>query len=1157
MRARVSLLLACLLATVLPATPAHAAPPADFRTALIVGAGLDGPSGFEIAPDGRIFVLERAGTVKIVKNGVLLPTPFAYLPSEASGDRGLIGIAFDPEFGVTNHYVYFYYTGLDLHNRVVRFDASGDVGTDGPFTIFRTRSLSQHLHVGGSIRFGPDGKLYVAVGDNGYASNAQLLTNPHGKLLRINRDGTIPADNPFYGRPGTEQAIWAYGFRNPWRFQFDAATGALYGGDVGDFTWEEVNRIVRGGNYGWPLREGFCTADCAGFTDPVHVYPHDGESAAVTGGPVYRGTRLPEAYRGNLFFGDYAKGFIRRAELDAAGTVTAVHDFDPVAGSVVDIKEAPDGSLYYLTYIPGRLYRIGYELGNHSPSAVATADVTKGTGPLTVHFDGTGSTDPDGDPVGYAWDFGDGTTSTDPAPVKSYPDTGVYPVTLTVDDGRGHTAQAVPIMIQVGIPPAVTIAVPADESRYRAGDVITYNAFATDGAGFDLDDNDIRTTVLLHHGTHTHPFAGPLTGRAGSFTVPVTGESSADTWYGITVTATDANGLSTSATIEIRPVTAPLTITTDPPGLAVHLDGVPVSTPHRVLGVAGFQREIYAPPTAVAADGTVHHFTGWSDGGAIRHPITTADGPSVHTATYAPSPDFTAAFFNNRTLAGTPVLSRSDPAVDFVWGADPPAPGVVADGFSARWTKRQYFAAGRYRFTTVTDDGVRLYIDRELVLDRWQGQSGTAHDWVGDLGAGTHTITMEYYDEGGDAVATLGWTATTDQPDAHFTARYWNTPGTGSAPTIPVASPALTRTEPAVDHDWAGGSPDPAISADHFAARWTRTVSLAPGEYEFTVTADDGVRLTVDGQRLIDAWADSGATAHTATTVVGGGPHTVELDYYENGGDAVAALSWRQTADAADPPDYAAEYWNAPGRPPAVPTTAPDLARAEPAVDADWGGGSPDPAITPDGFVARWTRTDTLPAGVYRFSGASDDGIRVFVDGVPVVDRWVNQNATFSADRALAAGPHEIRVEYYEDGGGALARFGYRRVADAGPAGGWTASYFGNPDLAGPPLVTRDDDAVDFDWGDGAPHPDVPADGFSARWTRTAAYPAGTHRMTVTGDDGVRVLVDGVIVIDGWSDHGPTTFTTDVPLTAGEHTVAVEYYERVGGALARFVQIRS
>src|ERR671922_389996 len=210
-----------------------AAPPADFQTSLVIGDGLNGPSGFEIAPDGRLFILERAGKIKIVKNGQLLPTPFADLPSEDTGDRGLIGIAFDPDFGVSNHYVYFYYTGHDLLNHLVRFNAAEDVGTDGPVELFRTSSPSQLLHVGGSIRFGPDGKLYFAVGDNGNGALAQELDNPHGKILRINKDGSIPADNPFAGDPGKLAAIWAYGFRNPWRFPIYQPPRRPFRGAVG------------------------------------------------------------------------------------------------------------------------------------------------------------------------------------------------------------------------------------------------------------------------------------------------------------------------------------------------------------------------------------------------------------------------------------------------------------------------------------------------------------------------------------------------------------------------------------------------------------------------------------------------------------------------------------------------------------------------------------------------------------------------------------------------------------------------------------------------------------------------------------------------------------------------------------------------------------
>ncbi|GAA2619908.1 hypothetical protein GCM10010399_58760 [Dactylosporangium fulvum] len=1150
---------ACIAATLLLVTaPAKAAPPDGFQTSLVVGAGLDGPSGFEVAPDGRIFILERTGKIKIFKDGRLLPQPFAELPSEATGDRGLIGIAFDPDFGTANHYVYFYYTGLDLLNHLVRFDASTDVGTDGPYTIFQTQSLSQHLHVGGSIRFGPDGKLYFAVGDNGYSSNAQDLSNPHGKILRINKDGSIPADNPFSGQAGKVGAIWAYGFRNPWRFQFDSATGRLYGGDVGDFTWEEVNRIVKGGNYGWPLKEGKCTADCAGFVDPIYTYNHDGESAAVTGGPVYHGTMFPAGYRGNLFFGDYAKGFIRRAELDGSGNVTAVHDFDTNAGSVVDLKEAPDGSLYYLNYYPGELRRITYNTTTHLPVANATADVTKGLQPLTVHFSSAGSSDPDGDTLAYRWDFGDGTTSTAANPAKTYANIGVYTAQLTVSDGHDEVP-AKPIVVQVGVPPKVTVAVPADGALYRAGDTITYNAFATDAAGFDLNDGAIKTEVRLHHHTHFHPFVGPLTGRAGTFTIPTTGEASADTWYEIIVTATDTNGLSTSKSINIYPRKSHITLRTEPAGLGTMLDGVPVATPLTVEGVIGFQRELAAPPTAVAADGTVYHFTGWSDGKAIRHTIATPEADATYTATYAPSPAFSGAYFANKNLSGTPVLTRSDPQVNFVWGPSAPDPAVPADEFSVRWTKTQYFAAGRYRFTTVSDDGMRLFIDNKRVIDQWRGQSGTAYTYVGDLGAGNHTIVLEYFDEGGDALAKLDWDTTTDQPAQSFLAKYWNTPGAGSAPAMPTGTPTVSRQEPEIDHDWGAGSPAAGVTPDHFVARWTGTLIFTQGEYDFTVTADDGVRLSVDGVRVIDKWIDQGPTSYTARVLLDSGPHNIVMDYYDNGGDAMARLRYLKVGDVQDSSAYTAEFWNTPtaADSPPIPTRAPDLVRQDTSVNFDWGGGSPDPAIAPDHFVARWTRTDMLPAGVYRFSGASDDGIRVFVDNVPVVDRWQNQNAPYSVDKVLLSGTHTIRVEYYENGGGALVGFDYERIGDVVPQDGYTAEYFTNMNLAGAPALTRQDDTVNFDWGDGSPDPAIPADGFSARWTRSAQLVAGYYAFTVTADDGVRLFVDGVKVLDKWVDQGPTRYSVTRALAEGTHTIVLEYYEHGAGAVARMDVVKT
>ncbi len=615
-----------------PLVPAvHAAPPANFQTTQIIGSGLDGPSAFEFAPDGRIFILQRTGEVKIYKNNQLLATSFVVLPSIASGDRGLIGIAFDPDFS-TNHYVYFYYTGLDKLNHLVRFDASTDVGTN-QFQLYQTSSPSEQLHIGGTTRFGPDGKIYFAIGDNGYGPNAQDLSNPHGKILRITKDGTVPTDNPFYGQPGKLPEIWAYGLRNPWRFQFDSATGALYDGDVGNDSWEEIDRIVKGGNYGWPTCEGKCVPANVAYIDPLYTYPHNingvFQSSAVTQGPVYHGNMFPAEYQNNIFYGDYARGTIRRLTLDNNGNLTGDYDFDMQAGSVVDLKTAADGSIYYITYYPGRMYRISYSTSNHVPVANTSADNLKGTNPFTVHFSSAGSYDPDSTPLTYAWDFGDGTNNNLANPTKIYTHDGTYTVELTVSDGV-NTAQAIPIVIQVGCPPTVTIGLPANGSTYKSGDLITVNALAIDCAGFDINDAALSTTVKFHHTTHIHPFLDNLPGRSNTFTVPVTGEPSPDTWFEIDVTATDTNGLATTAVTNIYPIKSNMTFAAQPTGLQILLDGQPTPTTQTIQGVVGFQREVNFND-GQQAGGVCYGFDHWSDGGAQKHTITTPISDTTYT----------------------------------------------------------------------------------------------------------------------------------------------------------------------------------------------------------------------------------------------------------------------------------------------------------------------------------------------------------------------------------------------------------------------------------------------------------------------------------------------------------------------------------------------
>ncbi len=1123
-----------------------ASPPANFQTTPIVASGLNGPSGFEIAPDGRIFVLERTGKIKIIKNGVLLDTPFADLPSVASGDRGLIGIAIDPEFGVSNHYVYFYYTGTDLLNRLVRFDASTDVGTNGPFVLYQTNSPSQELHVGGSIGFGLDGKLYFAVGDNGYPPNAQNLSNPHGKLLRINKDGSIPIDNPFFGQPGALPEIWAYGMRNPWRFQFDSVTGYLYDGDVGDFTWEEINKIEKGKNYGWPTYEGMCVISCGNVVNPIYAYNHDGESAAVTGGPVYRGDMFPQDYDGSLFFGDYAKGFIKRSTLDAFGNSTGIFDFDLNAGSVVDLKVAPDGSLYYITYYPGRLYQITYTTGNHKPIANATADNEKGIEPHTVTFSSAGSSDPDNDPITYLWDFGDGTTSTEANPTHTYVNKGTYTVELFVSDGP-NTSNAVPIVIQVGIPPTVNIGEPSDGSTYKAGDTIHWTASALDGAGFDINDSDIKTEILLHHGTHIHPFLGPIVGRQGQFTVPTTGEASPDTWFEIKVTATDTNGLFTTESVFVYPLKSQLTFATTPPGLQILLDGSPITTPKTIEGVVNFQREVSAQ-TIQELNGQFYQFDHWSDNGAPRHTITIEQTVTTYTAFFTQAQGYEAEYFNNTELQGTPALTRQDAKIDFVWGGGSPDPLIQDDNFSVRWIKNQYFAAGSYKFTTATDDGVRLFIDGNPIINEWHGNNASFNATV-DLTAGIHEIKMEYFEGAGLANARLEYDLAQNQsppppPSVGYAAEYY-------ANKTLTGEPAVTRTDPAIDFDWGGSSPDPAIiPADNFSARWTKTVDFVTGTYEFTATADDGVRVVVDGEIIIDKWIDQAPTTYKAQKVLAAGSHTIVMEYYENGGGAVAKLSYVKLSDTPPPSGtFSGEYFNN-----KTLTGAPVLSRSDALVNFDWGSGAPDPSVPADNFSARWTKTETFVDGTYEFTVTGDDGVRLYVDNELILDKWIDQApTTFKISKAMLAGDHIIKFEYYENGGGAVAKLSYQTdvTPPPPPTGSFTAEYFNNKDLLAPVVLTRQDNTIDFDWGGGSPDGLINANNFSARWTKTDTFVDGTYEFVVIADDGIRVKLDGVLILDKWIDQAPTTYTIQSPVTAGDHTIVVEYYENGGGAVAK------
>jgi glucose/arabinose dehydrogenase len=327
-----------------------------------VSGGLSSPTAMDFAPDGRLFVCLQGGQLRVIKNGSLLATPFLTLTVDSSGERGLLGVAFDPNFA-SNNFVYVYYTvpGSPAHNRVSRFTANGDVAVAGSeFVLLNLNNLSTaQNHNGGAIHFGPDGKLYIAVGENANPSNAQTLSNLLGKVLRINSDGSIPSDNPFFSTAGARQEIWALGLRNPFTFAFQPGTGRMFINDVGQGTWEEINDGVAGSNYGWSICEGVCSPPNANFRDPLFQYGHGSTSTtgcAIVGGGFYNPSvvQFPASFIGKYFFADLCTGWIR--VFDPSHNTAS--DFASGVSAPVDLRVATDGTLYYLSIGSGAVCRI-------------------------------------------------------------------------------------------------------------------------------------------------------------------------------------------------------------------------------------------------------------------------------------------------------------------------------------------------------------------------------------------------------------------------------------------------------------------------------------------------------------------------------------------------------------------------------------------------------------------------------------------------------------------------------------------------------------------------------------------------------------------------------------------------------------------------------
>lgn len=337
--------------------------PAGF-TREVAATGLTLPVAMAFAPDGRVFVTEKEGKIRVVKDGVVLETPFATIPVDIVNDHGLAGITLDPNFA-TNGYVYVYYTALTptVHNRVSRFTASGDTAVAGSEAVlFDLEDASPNFHQAGGIRFGSDGKLYFTTGEDSVPANSQDMNSLKGKMLRINADGSIPADNPFSATAtGKRRAIWALGLRNAFTFAVQPGTGRIYINDPGDHSWEEVNEGRAGANYGWPTVEG---PSDGRFQTPTFSYPHPTTaevSNSIAGGTFYNPTvvQFPSEYVGRYFFADFITGDIRMVD-PAQGSGSPIRIFASDVKNPVALEVGLDGYMYALTHYRGELLRYRY-----------------------------------------------------------------------------------------------------------------------------------------------------------------------------------------------------------------------------------------------------------------------------------------------------------------------------------------------------------------------------------------------------------------------------------------------------------------------------------------------------------------------------------------------------------------------------------------------------------------------------------------------------------------------------------------------------------------------------------------------------------------------------------------------------------------------------
>lgn len=647
--------------------------------------------GFNFLPDGRVLILEKSGTIRIGDPSASKPIATSVYMTvtniNTNFESGLLSIEVDPNFS-SNNYFYLFYSYGDKKRRVSRFEHqenSGGLSSTGNYgselLLWEdTEPAYKSGHMGGAMVIGNDGKIYFATGD-GFETDgpSQDYSSSFGKLHRINTDGTIPPDNPFYdGTPGiynssgTLKSIFALGLRNPFRGGFDPVNNRMLIAEVGgnqNDAHEDIHSAYlgtgggssAGKNYGWPQcgefnRNGDGSCVDSWIDDPIfayRTYPSGGgqvgTGGAVIGGSTYRGGVYPGNYDGAFFYGDYVREFMKYLTFDGSGNVNGDYTFQNNIGKTVEIRTGPDGLLYYLradagaSLADGSLHRYLYNAANSAPGCtwidISETEIDPGeTISVEVH-----ASDPDGDPMTYEFEYGDGATSNGTVPgngqipiqYHNYSAAGTFTLKIKISDGN-FDFLCTETEITVGSPPVANIVSPTQfDPGFVANDVIVFAGSATGGSG----GLTYKWTVEFVHDTHTHPTnVTNFLGQTGTFTIPDDDHGfHGNTGYKFILTVSDGFGLEGQDEITIWPDEVDITLNANVSQIDISVNGIPTPTPQTFDEMKGFQLALEAP-ISQCVSGVNYEFMGWSDGeSANSRVLIVPSSNTTITANYSAS----------------------------------------------------------------------------------------------------------------------------------------------------------------------------------------------------------------------------------------------------------------------------------------------------------------------------------------------------------------------------------------------------------------------------------------------------------------------------------------------------------------------------------------